>query len=258
MRPSNDVVTLNIMYHAGESRRGQQHSLPRPAHPTNAEACRLTLSCLHLAPLMSFRTPRTFGRSCTARSSALSRVLLGVKARVLTFIGSAGLCIATAMVAGDGAGAKKLDLSQEVPLFPDSLPSVTAGSSEPAAWTGDILAIGIFEDDLDTSGNACWRSAGVSRWHAICGMYQKVVRLDAGTTVGCIPAQLDAIAQAMLPRLRQTVSSPSWMRRWRGSSQSSLQRQTSRPSRCGALALPAGPACLPVWLTSSFHRGKHT
>ena len=39
-------------------------------------------------------------------------------------------------------------------FFPVSSVSVSAAGEEPADWIGDLLMVGMFEDDLDTSGVA--------------------------------------------------------------------------------------------------------
>ncbi|EIE19999.1 hypothetical protein COCSUDRAFT_54513 [Coccomyxa subellipsoidea C-169] len=58
------------------------------------------------------------------------------------------------MAASDKSAAKKLDLSKELALFPESTPQISASSGDPAAWKGDLLAVGIFEDALsDKSGD---------------------------------------------------------------------------------------------------------
>ena len=47
---------------------------------------------------------------------------------------------------------KLLNRAVQVALYPESTVSVTAAGDAPASWSGDLLVVGIFEDDLDTSG----------------------------------------------------------------------------------------------------------
>ncbi|BDA51345.1 Leucine aminopeptidase 2, chloroplastic [Coccomyxa sp. Obi] len=56
--------------------------------------------------------------------------------------------VVSAMAAADQPAAKKLDLSKELALYPESTPQISASSGNAAAWKGDLLAIGIFEDSL--------------------------------------------------------------------------------------------------------------
>ena len=42
----------------------------------------------------------------------------------------------------------------QVAFYPESSVSITLAADEPAAWSGDLLMVGIFQDDLDTSGTA--------------------------------------------------------------------------------------------------------
>ncbi|CAL8466303.1 g5839 [Coccomyxa elongata] len=57
-----------------------------------------------------------------------------------------GLAV-SAMAAADQS-AKKLDLSKELALYPESIPQISASSRDAEAWKGDLLAIGIFEESL--------------------------------------------------------------------------------------------------------------
>ena len=41
----------------------------------------------------------------------------------------------------------------QLALYPESIPQISASSGDAAAWKGDLLAVGIFEDSLsDKSG----------------------------------------------------------------------------------------------------------
>lgn len=58
-----------------------------------------------------------------------------------------------ALVLNELSRAFTLNAEMQVPLFPTNPPEVRVADTTPAAFSGDLLTLGIFEEALDTSGN---------------------------------------------------------------------------------------------------------